>query len=384
MRQEKCPNCGKKLYYDTTLLLWRCRRCKRIYTNHDLQIQRNYARRPYGIAKKSRPRRTPHRTNYSKFFLSIVKLFLCLLVIAGIGIIAWTGYRLFTHQVASVIGTLVFLTEIGLLIWITRVLNSSRFRWRKPSFKLVFWPLVVVTLVCAFAGIEPMSSTKDRVISFVGQTWQTIIASSQSSTTLPVEQVPAASKLPPTIEPQPRPSEPPPTPTPQPPSLPVLEVEQETFRLINVERERAGVPPTKWDDKLYQLSKAHTEDMTNQRRLFHTPSGASYAENAWGASWGGIDRKNLAKTIVDSWMSSPLHRDWILHGPLRTSVVSIVDDNRGQYASWTFWMGEAGTGPPLVRKAYNLWISETGGSIPWLEWLYDIKGYPNDTSWLLQ
>ena len=76
--------------------------------------------------------------------------------------------------------------------------------------------------------------------------------------------------------------------------------------------------------------------------------------------------------------------DWILHGPLRTSVVSIVDDNRGQYASWTFWMGEAGTGPPLVRKAYNLWISETGGSIPWLEWLYDIKGYPNDTSWLLQ
>ncbi len=83
-------------------------------------------------------------------------------------------------------------------------------------------------------------------------------------------------------------------------------------------------------------------------------------------------------------MSSPLHRAWILHAPLKTSVVSIVDDNRGQYASWTFWTGEAGTGPPLVKKAYDMWISETGGNIPWLDWLYNIKGYPDNTDWLYQ
>jgi len=164
----------------------------------------------------------------------------------------------------------------------------------------------------------------------------------------------------------------------------LLALEKETFRLVNAERENAGVPPTKWDDDLYRLSKAHTEEMADRGELFHTPMGASYGENAWGASWGGISRQNLARTIVDSWMSSPLHRAWLLHAPLKTSVVSIVDDNRGQYASWTFWTGEAGTGPPLVKKAYDIWISETGGNIPWLDWLYNIKGYPDNTDWLLQ
>jgi len=294
--------------------------------------------------------------------MSIAKLLLCLLVIAGIGIVAWTGYRLFTHQIATVIGTLTFLAEIGLLIWIAQVLRSSRFRQRKPSFNLVFWSLVAIALACAFAGIEPMSSAKDEVTSFVGQTWKNIIVSSQSSTTVPVEQVPPQGKPPP------------PVPTPQPPNLSVLELEQETFRLINNERERAGISPTRWDDKLYKLSKAHTENMANQGRLFHTPPGASYAENAWGASWGGINRVNLAKVIVDSWMSSPLHRAWILHGSLRTSVVSIVDDNRGQYASWTFWTGEAGQGPTLVRELSNQWMRETGGRIPWIDWLR-MKGY---------
>ena len=164
----------------------------------------------------------------------------------------------------------------------------------------------------------------------------------------------------------------------------LLELEKETFRLVNAERENAGVLPTKWDDDLYRLSKAHTEEMADRGELFHTPMGASYGENAWGASWGGISRQNLARTIVDSWMSSPLHRAWLLYAPLKTSVVSIVDDNRGQYASWTFWTGEAGTGPPLVKKAYDIWISETGGNIPWLDWLYNIKGYPDNTDWLLQ
>jgi len=372
LRQERCPSCGKKLYYDSSLLFWRCKRCKRIYTHHDLQIKHIYTRRPHNIARRSRPRRGPYGTNHNNLFSSIAKLLLCLLAIAGLGITAWTGYRLFTHQIDSLTGILIFLTEIGLLIWIIRVLRSPRFRLKKPSFNLVFWSLVAIALACAFVGIEPMSSAKSRATSYAGQVWQTIIVSSQSSTTVPVEQVSPPSKPPP------------PVPTPQPPNISVLELEQETFRLINNERERAGILPTRWDDKLYKLSKAHTENMANQGRLFHTPTGASYAENAWGASWGGINRVNLAKVIVDSWMSSPLHRAWILHGSLRTSVVSIVDDNRGQYASWTFWTGEAGAGPALVRKAYNLWMSETGGSIPWLKWLYEIKGYPSNTSWLLQ
>jgi len=70
----------------------------------------------------------------------------------------------------------------------------------------------------------------------------------------------------------------------------LLALEKETFRLANAERENAGVPPTKWDDELYRLSKAHTEEMADRGELFHTPMGASYGENAWGAPWGGIIR----------------------------------------------------------------------------------------------
>ena len=44
-------------------------------------------------------------------------------------------------------------------------------------------------------------------------------------------------------------------------------------------------------------------------------------------------------------------------------------------------MREAGTGLELVNRAARLWQAETGGSIPWLDWL-DSKGYPYNTEWL--
>jgi len=198
-QSEICPNCGKNLYYDATLLLWRCKNCKHIYTYHDLQSQRGYrkarpketrkttsqAKRSYRPPKKRWPRRTRVGPRAKKFLMGTAKLLLCLLVIAGISIIIWTGYMLFTGQMSPVIGTIVFLAEIAFFIWIIIVLRSSRFRWRKPSFKLVFWPLVAITLVCAFAGIEPMSSVKDRFTTWVGETWETITTSSESTTQAP-------------------------------------------------------------------------------------------------------------------------------------------------------------------------------------------------------
>jgi len=488
---------------------------------------------------------------YRLRFMKIRKLSLNLLVIAGLGLVACTGYLLFTQQTDATSGTVVLLLEVGFLIWIVSVLRSPKYKRIKPSFKLVLFPLLGIVLVCAVAGIEPLATYKDISIDFIttrvgevtefiketaptgeditsavakvepavvmvevdedigtgmiidesgyiltnnhivegvqsaivilkdgGQfpgliigrdeprdlaiikiavsafnlpivtlgnsdsleTGKEVIAVGYSlglegSTTISkgiisalrysdsvryiqtdaainpgnsggplinldgevvgivtfkfvgegvkgmgfaiavndakpfIAQVKEREQAQEQAEQE---------------EQDLLALEKETFRLVNAERENAGVPPTKWDDDLYRLSKAHTEEMADRGELFHTPMGASYGENAWGASWGGISRQNLARTIVDSWMSSPLHRAWLLHAPLKTSVVSIVDDNRGQYASWTFWTGEAGTGPPLVKKAYDIWISETGGNIPWLDWLYNIKGYPDNTDWLLQ
>jgi uncharacterized protein YkwD len=377
-RTGVCPVCRRKsLFYNSHSGRYECLNLRCKATGRTLsEIRRT---RPIYPPRISLPplqaikKWTPQRL-WWHVPLAIRKLFLNLLVIAAFGLAVWTGYILFTHQTTPVKGTIVFLVVVGFLIWFISVVRSRRYRYTKPSFKLVFWALVGICLVCAFAGVEPLSTIKDEGIAWVGEKWETVTTSFQSPALAPAES---------TLTPTP-PLEPTPTPSPPPAELSLSAVEEETFRLINVERERAGISPTKWDDELYRLSKAHTQEMADRGELFHTPMGASYGENAWGAPWGGISRQNLAQTIVDGWMSSPLHRAWILHAPLKTSVVSIVDDSRGQYASWTFWTGEAGAGPPLVKKAYDIWMSETGGNIPWLDWLYNIKGYPDNTDWLFQ
>ena len=111
---------------------------------------------------------------YRSRFLKIRKLFMNLLVIAGLGLVAWTGYLLFSHQTDATSGTVTFLLEVGFLIWIISVLRSQKYKRIKPSFKLVFFSLLGIALVCAFAGIEPMSSVKDRATAWVGEKWETV------------------------------------------------------------------------------------------------------------------------------------------------------------------------------------------------------------------
>lgn len=180
--QETCPNCGKNLYYDAELLLWKClnRECKHIYTYQDLcskQPRTQRARKrteqatpqvkhSHASVKKPSSWRIRVSPSMRKFFMSVAKFLLCLVVIVGLGVIARTGYLLFTHQTAAVMGTIIFLAEVGFLIWIISLLRSPRYRWRRPSFKLVFWSLLAITFVCAFAGIEPLASYKDTILEY--------------------------------------------------------------------------------------------------------------------------------------------------------------------------------------------------------------------------
>ena len=116
-----------------------------------------------------------------------------------------------------------------------------------------------------------------------------------------------------------------------------LGIGHEVVELVNSIRRGRNSPELAWDEVLYKHSKEHTEDMASQHRLFHTPVGAPYAENAWGGegstSW-------TATTIVESWMTSPMHRTWLLCPHLKHIAVSVVKTNTGMYASWTFWVAE--------------------------------------------
>jgi uncharacterized protein YkwD len=330
-----------------------------------------YGRHPptctcHKCARKSHRSRR-NRFSWAKFFLVILAIVCSLAVLC-------TAYLLYAHKIDLFATIIVLAATIATLIWTSRLLG----RYRVGSgavFGVFVVAALVVGVICAFAGLEPMSSYKDQLAQLASQSWQVITNPSQPSIPVSVEQAPAPSKPPPTTNPQPSPSEQVPTSAPQPSRLSILELEQETFRLINVERERAGVPATMWDEELYKLSKSHTEEMANRGELFHTPMNASYGENCWGGQgYYNYSGQELARVIVDSWMTSPLHRDWLLHKPIRTSVVSIVLKPGGQYASWTFWTREVGEGPPLVREIAEEWQRETGGNIPWLEWL-KMKGY---------
>lgn len=101
---------------------------------------------------------------------STAKLLLNLLVIACLVGINWTGYLLFiARQIDPVMGVIFFLGGVGILIWNILVLRSHHYRWKSPNFKLVFFPLLGIVLVLAFAGIQPLAGYKDTLITSVGK-----------------------------------------------------------------------------------------------------------------------------------------------------------------------------------------------------------------------
>jgi len=201
-----CPICRRKsLFYNSHSGQYECLNLRCKATGRTLsEIRKTRFISPYRISlpslqaiKKWTPRRL-----WWYVPLIIRKLFLNLLVIAGFGLAIWTGYILFTHQTTPVKGTVIFLVAVGFSIWVISVIRSRRYRYTKPSFKLVFWSLVGIFLVCAFAGIEPMSTVKDRGISWVGEKWETVtsgISTPTSPTSTPGDIASAVSQVEPAV-----------------------------------------------------------------------------------------------------------------------------------------------------------------------------------------
>jgi len=104
------------------------------------------------------------RSGKIKWGVFSLKLFLSLLVMAGFVDIIYRGYILFTHQISPVMGTILFLVEVGVWIWLVIVLRMPKYRYSKPGFWIVFGAVLGIILVCAFAGIQPLSTYKDNVI----------------------------------------------------------------------------------------------------------------------------------------------------------------------------------------------------------------------------
>ena len=96
---------------------------------------------------------------------SIRKLFLDLLVIVCLIVAGWVGYQLFfSHKLEPVMGSIIFIVDIGVLIWNIAVLRNHYYKRMYPSFKMVFLSLLVISIILAFAGVQPLSSYKGLVV----------------------------------------------------------------------------------------------------------------------------------------------------------------------------------------------------------------------------
>lgn len=106
----------------------------------------------------------PTRTRKYKYIGKLYRLLLNLSILSTIGVIIWSGIKVFSQQYfsSSLVGSLVFLMELIFLVWLWRTVSKNSWRW--PSMKLTVFSLVCLFLIFAFAGVPPISTYKDSLI----------------------------------------------------------------------------------------------------------------------------------------------------------------------------------------------------------------------------
>ncbi|MFZ2086965.1 MAG: CAP domain-containing protein [Desulfobaccales bacterium] len=108
------------------------------------------------------------------------------------------------------------------------------------------------------------------------------------------------------------------------------DLERTIYRFTNEVRQKNGVSPLTWENSLCDVARAHSADMLVRNYFSHNnPEGRSpherivagsrfplsmTGENIWTSSGRQQgDPRQLARIIVDNWMSSPGHRQNLLH-----------------------------------------------------------------------
>ncbi len=134
-----------------------------------------------------------------------------------------------------------------------------------------------------------------------------------------------------------------------PPSSPTVSartrVEDEVVALTNAERDKAGCPTLRIDERLRDAARGHSEDMAERNYFAHTsPEGVTPWDRAKDAGYPDPSGENIARgypdaeTVVQAWMESPGHRANILNCDSRAIGVGIeLETGDGPY--WTEMFG---------------------------------------------
>jgi uncharacterized protein YkwD len=129
----------------------------------------------------------------------------------------------------------------------------------------------------------------------------------------------------------------------QAPSVPALSPEQQIFKLINMERENAGVQTLHWDGKVAQAALAHAKQLADHAALAHRFAGEPELDQrvgATGARFNAVAENvavaNTAEEAHLALMNSPGHRANIMNPDYNAGGVAVVQRNKSLYVTEDF------------------------------------------------
>jgi len=284
--------------------------------------------------------------------LSVHKLFLSLLIIAGLVDIIRRGSTLFTHQTDPIKNTIVFLVEVGLWFWIISILRSRRYKYRKPKFKLVFITIIAITLVCAFAGIEPPSSYKDEALNSISaylkerQAIREAVEIAEAEE-LAVEEARMKAEALAQADAERKAEE-------EEEKQTLTSLSRLIYQLVNEERENHGLNSLQISSTLTSLAEEHSKKMVDYDYFSHDrmPNTRPFDWNLQPGFGRGenismtpsrllipgpfLTSDQLANEVVQGWMNSPSHRQNILESRFIHTGIGISKKDTYYYITQMF------------------------------------------------
>jgi uncharacterized protein YkwD len=119
-------------------------------------------------------------------------------------------------------------------------------------------------------------------------------------------------------------------------------IEKEVFRLLNSEREKHGLKPLVWNDRIAGVARLHSKNMAEQHFFDHRGKDGSLVSNRAdkaGIKWLAVGENivtffgasDAAQYAADSWMGSPEHRENILTKRWKQTGIGAVVSSDGSY-----------------------------------------------------
>ena len=240
------------------------------------------------------------------FVRGMLKILLLLLTFSCFADTMRRFYLMLTDLPDDPLNIVVIILEISFLILFIAMLCSEQYASTSPGSVFTFISAVTMIIVLALSGIEPFAtdSTKastlaqtivDRIPEFI-EGKQTVYALSSED------------------------------------DRALLDIEKEAFRLVNVERQKAGVPQLTWSDSIHEVARVHSKNMLLKGSLYHNARGI-FSECCFGS--GNLPSYHrTAKTIVDSFMTSKTgHKEVMLAADCSVGAVGIAQNDKGFFAT---------------------------------------------------